>query len=62
MCNSNDTITTKSSIVSNFKLKLDTLVKEGNWEPESIFEDHNYFQASTINCVIYYVCGYMRRK
>lgn len=26
-------------------------------EPESVFEDHNYFQA-TISCV-YYVCGYI---
>ena len=63
MCISNDTaVSTRTSIVSDFKWKLDTLIQEGKWEPESVFEDPNYFQTSTISCVVYYVCGYMCRK
>jgi len=56
VCNNNDTaVITKTSIV-------DTLIQEDSWEPEYVFEDHNYFQASTISCVVYYVCGYKCRK
>lgn len=38
------------------------MIQEGNWEPEAVFKDHNYFHASTKSCVIYYVCKYMCRQ
>jgi len=27
-----------------------------------VFDDHNYYKASAVDCVIYYVCGYIIRK
>jgi len=38
------------------------LVDEGSWEADEVFEDHNYDEASVLNCIIYYTTGYVSKK
>jgi len=48
--------------LKNLESKVDTLVKDGQWEADEIFEDHNYNSAEALDCIIYYACGYISRK
>ena len=42
--------------------KVDTLIKDGEWEADEIFEDHNYNSPEALECIIYYACGYTSKK
>ncbi|XP_077535872.1 uncharacterized protein LOC144148165 [Haemaphysalis longicornis] len=41
--------------------KLDGLISQGNWECEDVF-DHDYCDANVVDCIIYYVTGFVSRK
>lgn len=41
--------------------KLDGLISQGNWECEDVF-DHDYCDAAVVDCIIYYVTGFVTRK
>ncbi|KAL4092139.1 hypothetical protein QTP88_026695 [Uroleucon formosanum] len=42
--------------------KVDLLVDEGSWEADEVFQNHNYNEASVLNCIIYYTTGYVSKK
>lgn len=44
------------------KLKIDLIINEGFWEADQIFEDHNYNEASALNCIIYYATGNVTKE
>lgn len=48
--------------IEALKLKLSNCMDNEDWEADSIFEDHNYFKSPTVDCVVYYVCGYLIRQ
>jgi hypothetical protein len=54
--------TIRQQKLSNLKLKVDLLIDEGSWEADEIFENHNYNEASVLNCIIYYATGYVTKK
>lgn len=39
--------------LSNLKLKVDLLVDKVSQEVSEIYEDHNYYETSVLNCIIY---------
>ncbi|CAH1731084.1 unnamed protein product [Aphis gossypii] len=47
--------------IRNLSIKLDTLIDEGVWEAEDIF-DHDYTKSSVKDCVCYYICGYVSKQ
>ncbi|XP_077553125.1 uncharacterized protein LOC144167840 [Haemaphysalis longicornis] len=47
--------------LDSLRERLDGLVEEGSWECEDILE-HDYRMADTVDCIIYYVTGYLCRK
>jgi len=54
--------TIRQQKLSNLKLKVDLLIDGGSWEADEIFEDHNYNEASALNCIIYDATGYVTKK
>lgn len=38
------------------------LIDEGSWEADEIFKDHNYNEATVLNCIIYYTTGYVSKQ
>lgn len=56
------TSTIRQQKLLSLKSKVDMLIDEGTWEADEIFEDHNYNEASALNCIIYYATGYVTNK
>lgn len=44
--------------MTNLKAKLDELIEENEWEFDDVVE-HDYFHAAVVDCIIYYVTGYL---
>lgn len=51
----------KQKLIENIKSKLDHLIEK---ETEVVFDmvDHNYCQADTTDCVLYYITGFLVNK
>ncbi|XP_022160541.1 uncharacterized protein LOC111026719 [Myzus persicae] len=53
----------KSSIrqekVLKLKNKIDTIIEEGVWDFDDIFQEHNYFNrnSTVFDCVVYFLSG-----
>lgn len=43
--------------ILNLKTHIDKIVEEGKWDMEDIFEDSDFRDDSTFNCVVYYLAG-----
>ena len=54
--------TVRQQKINILKSKVDLLVDEGSWEADEVFEDHNYNEASVLNCIIYYIPQGMYQK
>jgi len=52
----------KQQKLNVLKSKVDLLVDEGSWEADEVIEDHNYDEASVLNCIMYYTTGYVSKK
>ncbi|XP_026666955.1 uncharacterized protein LOC113463924, partial [Ceratina calcarata] len=51
----------KQSKLISLKIKLDDLIENDEWEFSDVAE-HDYSQAGVIDCVIYYVTGYLVKQ
>lgn len=56
----------KSAAISTDKMhdlkqKLDGLISEETWECDDVFE-HDYSNAAVVDCIVYYVTGFVSRK
>ncbi|KAH8035735.1 hypothetical protein HPB51_008102 [Rhipicephalus microplus] len=47
--------------IEELKQKLDGLVSTGKWECDEVFE-HDYSNATVVECIVYYVIGFVTRK
>ncbi|KAL4091679.1 hypothetical protein QTP88_026332 [Uroleucon formosanum] len=54
--------TVRQEKINILNSKVDLLVDKGSWEADEVFEDHNYNEASVLNCIIYYTTGYVSKQ
>lgn len=47
--------------LEKLKQRLDGLINEGDWECDEVFE-HDYSNATVVDCIVYYVTGFVSRK
>jgi len=50
----------EQNLTSERKEKIDSIVKDGVWDFDDIFQDHNYCQTQNsmvFECVIYFLAG-----
>ncbi|KAH7976982.1 hypothetical protein HPB52_022792 [Rhipicephalus sanguineus] len=47
--------------LEELKQKLDGLVSTGKWECDEVLE-HDYSNATVVECIVYYVTGFVTRK
>ena len=45
--------------LENLKNKLDHILKHEHWEPHEVIEEHGYSLSSVLDCIIYYVTGFI---
>jgi len=45
--------------VLKLKNKIDTIIEEGVWDFDDIFQEHNYFNrnSTVFDCVVYFLSG-----
>lgn len=46
--------------INRLKSKIDSIVEEGVWDFDDIFQDHNYCQtqnSTVFECVVYFLAG-----
>lgn len=53
-----------NSLLHTIHEKLDLVIQHDDWSSDDIIipSDHNYFVAPVIDCVIYYVTGYLCKQ
>ncbi|KAH8022196.1 hypothetical protein HPB51_023046 [Rhipicephalus microplus] len=51
----------QTSRLDSLRARLDGLIEVGSWECEDVLE-HDYRMADTVDCIIYYVTGYLCRN
>lgn len=54
----------KKSLLENIREKLDFAIEQDDWTVDEVVEnsDHDYFLAPVVDCVIYYVTGYLCKQ
>lgn len=45
--------------LEKLKKKLDHILKHEDWEPHQVIEEHDYSSSSVLDCIIYYVTGFI---
>jgi len=52
-----NTIEIREKKISKLKTYLDTIVEDGRWDIDDIFQKHNFDDNATFECVVYYLSG-----
>lgn len=53
---------TRKYYINKLKTKLDGLIIREDWDIDNVFSEHDYCGSEVIECVVYYVTGYLCRK
>jgi len=54
----------KKSLLETVREKLDFAIKQNDWTVDNVLEtsDHDYFLAPVVECIIYYITGYLCKQ